>query len=592
MAAGKNRDRMEGALTPTPQQKGTNIGDIFVTYRYYLFYIVLFILCIFWIKKPLTEYLVGDASKFVLLIYSILGLTKTHLIDLPSGRDIWHPFLYQSILILTGKIFGVYLYKLRLIGVVCLIIDLYMLRKIANLMVDNQRDGRLLTFLSCLFFLMIPLTIDGALHIDIDNTIMLPLLLIFFYLFIRQEQTDDKRVRYRILSILMCFIMPLLLWSKLTTPLALPLTIGIFYILKNKPMSAVVFPISLVGIGGSIFALTWFFFCSYFNLPFLSIFERIMHVFFKGVNDSVNAEHFEFLRELTMIIFWNNIIISILLVVCLVLIIRQIIRKEKVEDPILFATIFTIIIGGTYLFVGGISYGIPKYHYPLTAFAALIISYFFRPYVDTLSVINAIYLLLGTMILSLFYFYVDDPIYLLTRGLKMRALSDLPYDPILYQIGTVSFVYLLPIFVSILLLAKSKRQYAIGLIFITVIAQMVGFNFKRSLAEYHTSHGYGYYGASDTYNKLLPMKSVLFSEGLIIAPFELLPTYALDETNMNFDQFKSHILEASPDAVVFGAPLNTVTQMKSFYLKADFNQFMEENYKLNRAGDYYLYLKK
>ena len=583
--------RMEGALIPTMHHKDETISGVFNTYRYYLFYIALFILCAFWIRKPLTEYLVGDSSKFVLLVYSVLGVSNTHLIDLSSGRDIWHPFLYQSILIATARLFGMELYKLRLIGLACLMIDLYMIRKIANLMVDNQREGRVLTFLACLFFLMIPLTIDGAMHIDIDTTVMLPLLLVFLYLFIRQEQAESMRDRYLIMVILMCFIMPLLLWSKLTTPLALPLAIGTFYVIRKRPLTAIIYPTLLLAIGGGIFLLTWYLFCYHFNLAFLSVFERMIRVFSIVSNESANAGYLKVFREFAMIVFWFNIIMSLLLIVCLCVVIRRVIRRETIRDPILFASILSFIIGGVYCLIGGISYGIPKYHYPLTALAALIVSYHLRPYCDRLSIKIPLSVLFAIIVVSVFYYYIEDPIYLLTRGIKLRAIDSTSFNPILNQLWIISFIYLLPFFISMVLWARSKRQYAVELILVVAMAQMVGFNFHKSQAAYHTSHGYGYYGASDVYRQLIPLNSVWFTEGVIISPFDILPPYALDETPMNYDEYRLRIVEKSPDAIVFGAPCSTVSQMKQFFLTPEFNRISREHYKLDTVGDYYIYVK-
>ena len=583
--------RMEGVLIPAMHYKEETISDVFNTYRYYFFYIALFILCAFWIRKPLTEYLVGDSSKFVLLVYSILGVSNTHLIDLSSGRDIWHPFLYQSILIATARLFGMELYKLRLVGLACLMIDLYMIRKLANLMVDNQREGRVLTFIACLCFLMMPLTIDGAMHIDIDTTVMLPLLLVFLYLFIRQEQAESMRDRYPIMLILMCFIMPLLLWSKLTTPLALPVAISIFYIIRNRPLTAIIYPILLMTIGGGIFFLTWYLFCNYFNLPFLSVFERVLRVFSIAANESANAGYLKLFRELAMTVFWYNIIISILLMVFLALVVRQVIRRETIRDPVLFISILSVIIGGVYCIIGGISYGIPKYHYPLTALAALIVSYHLRPYCDKLSIRKAYFILLAIILLSVFYYYIEDPIYLLTRGLKLRAIASMSYSPILNQLWIISFIYLLPFFISMVLWAGSKRQYAVELILVIAMAQMVGFNFHKSLATYHTSHGYGYYGASDVYKQLIPLNSVWFTEGVIISPFDILPLYALGETPTNYDEYRLRIVEETPDAIVFGAPCSTVSQMKGFFLTPELNKITREHYKLDTVGDYYIYVK-
>lgn len=253
-----------------------------------------------------------------------------------------------------------------------------------------------------------------------------------------------------------------------------------------------------------------------------------------------------------------------------------------------------MIVGVTYLFIGGISFGLAKYHYPLTAFIAITIAYYTYPYFDKLTVKKTALFLLATILVSIGYFYVEDPLYLLTRGLKLQGIWNLPYDPILKKLLIIALLYLTPCLISIYMIAKSKYRLALGVIVMLAVAQMIGFNFHKFQAAYHTSHGYGYYGAANAYQKISKMNSVIFSEGMIVAPFEPLPTYALDQAKYlnSLEQFKSYILKSRPEAVIFGAPFDMISQMKNVYMKPEFHKFMQNYYKLDITGDYYIYFKK
>lgn len=587
--------RMEGSLkfSPVSSQK-KNIGDVFLTYRYYFFCLALFTVFTFWIKKPLSEYLTGDASLFIVLVHSVLGLINTPLIDLQSGRDIWHPFLYQSLLILTGKIFGPELLKLRLIGLVCLVIDLYLIRKIANLLVDNQREGRVLTFLAYLLFLLIPLTIDGALHIDIDNTVMTPLLLAFFVFFIRYEQAENKQTARHALLMLMLVIMPLMLWSKLTTPLAVPAAVGLYYLIKKQIVKALALPILLLIVGGGIFMVTWYLFCYYFNLPFLWVFERYVMLTSSTAGTSATSGFMYHIRQIAMIAFWFNTTMVLLWLGCVFSVIRKSLLGKAIAAPLLFAVVLSVIAGMVYLFIGAISFGLAKYHFPLTALIAIIIAYCTYPLLDKLSIRTAVLSIPIILVVAIVYFFVEDPLYLLTRGLKLQAIENLSFQPVLIRLFIIFIFYLLPCVAGLFFVMKSKFRQASGILILLALAQMIGFNFHKSLSDYHTAHGYGYYGAAETYKKISSAKSVCFSEGMIIEPYGPLPTYRVDQAKYlnTSEKFKAYIAKSQPDAVVFGAPFDMISQMQNVYVKPEFHAFMQQSYKLDSIGDYYIYFKK
>ncbi|MBU0768053.1 MAG: hypothetical protein KJ687_03025, partial [Proteobacteria bacterium] len=105
---------------------------------------LLLVFSVSWIIKPLWEFSTNDSAVFVILVYKILGLDQTHLINLASGESIPHPLLYPIILTLTGKLFGAEVLWMRFVGLICLLIDIYLMRKITALMVDSEKKHHLL----------------------------------------------------------------------------------------------------------------------------------------------------------------------------------------------------------------------------------------------------------------------------------------------------------------------------------------------------------------------------------------------------------------------------------------------------------------
>ena len=569
-----------------------SFGGLCMTYHYYFFYLSLLICCLFWVINPLGEYLTGDATCFILFVYKVLDQSQPNLANLMQNYGILHPFLYPGILILIGKLFGVQLIGFRLFGVVCLLINLYLLRKIAHLMVENQRDGRVLTLLSYTLFLLIPYTIDGALHIDIDNTIILPIILFFVYFFAQVQVTSDGLRRKYIL--LTCIVLFLGFWAKLTTPLLLPISVGVFYMLKRKPLIAVIYPVGLVLIGGGFFLLTWFLFCTYFELPFSFIFEKIVKIFLNRGASSLTTDLREYIRQLSLIVFAFNPLIILSWLVSFVFMCRNYYHKKKINNTLLFVSILSIMIFVGYIIVGQTTYGVPKYHYPLTAMMALILAYHFYPLFNRLVVKQWGLPILLFMIFCIFYYKIGDPLYLINYSLKIQAMNGLSFHPVLVKLWIIVLAYFLPLLILMIWLTNTTKKGMVFIVlFVVILAQMTGLNFRQSFADYHVSYSYGYRGAADIYKYIPKSGRLFFPENIIIPPVKSVGGYDIDNMkSCNLKEWQLYVNERNPDAVIYGPALNTISQMKGLFLQPQFEQFMDINYVSVLKGDYNLYLKK
>jgi len=585
------RHRMGGAIF-NRHRSVQSFGDLCMTYHYYFFYLCLLICCLFWIIKPLGEYLTGDISHFILFVYKVLGQSQTNLTNLIQNHGIVHPFLYPGILILIGKLFGVQLIGFRLFGVVCLLTNLYLLRKIAHLMVENQRDSRVLTLLSYTLFLLMPYTINGAPNIDIDNTIILPIILFFVYFFAQVQVTSDGLRRKYIL--LTCFVLFLGFWAKLTTPLLLPISVGIFYLLKRKPLIAVISPVGLVLIGGSFFLLTWFLFCTYFELPFSFIFEKVVRIFLDRSTVSLTTDLREYIRQLSLIVFAFNPLIVLSWLVSFVFMYRNYYQKKTINNTLLFVSILSIMIFVGYIIVGKTTYGVPKYHYPLTAMMALILAYHFYPLFNRLVVKQWGLSILLFIISCIFYYKVGDPLYLINYGLKIQVMNGLSFYPVLVKLWIIALAYFLPLLLLMIWLTNTtKKNMVFIVLFVLILAQMTGLNFRQSFADYRVSYSYGYRGAADIYKYIPKTGRLFFPEGAIVPPVMSIGGYDIDNMkNCNLEEWELYVNERNPDAVIYGLALNTISQMKDLFLQPQFEQFMGLNYVSVLKGDYNLYLKK
>ncbi len=553
--------------------------------------LILTVFSVVWLVKPLWEYCVSDSAAFIVLVYKILGLNQAPMADLASGKDIWHPLLYLGLLTVTGKLFGVELLWMRLVGVICLLADLFLMWKITRFMAAATAERRLLFFVTAILFLLIPYTLVGGVHIDIDTSVLPTVLLLFSYLFARFQARGALSARG---LLLLSSILALAFWSKLTTPLAIPPALFFFYLAKRDLKHAILYP-TVILVGGSIlFLVTWYIFCAAFNLPFAPVLYRTFGIFLGSAGSTVSFDPRKYVRFLGIIVFWLNPLVVAAWIAATAAGFWDIVKGKAVHDTWLFLAILSAGVGFVYIFVGGVTFGVPKYHYPLCALISLLLAYRFCPFLVDLSVGRIGLMTLGALLLGAVYYRVGDPVYLLNYGLKMQALNAGSLYPVVKRLAWITLAYMMPAAVVSWMFFGSGRQKAVRLLLVLIAAQTIGFNFVKAQADYQVSYGYGYQGADLVYRQLPKAGSLYFAEWVMIPPRGSLVDYRLGEINRHLDLegWKKFITEKKPDALVFGPALNTIEQMRALYLKPELGEFMKGDYDLIPCGDYNLYRKR
>jgi 4-amino-4-deoxy-L-arabinose transferase-like glycosyltransferase len=166
-----------------------------------------------------------------------------------SQRDqwaLWHPPLYVYMLGVFAK-FGWTPAVLRLpglLGGLASALLTYLLARdlTRGPVVARQMAGACAVAL----FLLCPLAVQSALVVDIDFALLLPLTLLFLWLYVR-------RAPLRLLAVLF----GLLLWTKMTNPLPVLLVLVVWQLLRGQPRAAAMH-LSVIGLGGiALFIATW-----------------------------------------------------------------------------------------------------------------------------------------------------------------------------------------------------------------------------------------------------------------------------------------------------------------------------------------------
>lgn len=558
---------------------------------YGIFSFLLFIFSAVWLVKPLNEYLIGDSSMFILLIQKFFGYIQTPVVDFSSGASIWHPLLYPAVMTAFTKLFGPDLIWQRSVGLLCLAISLFLIIKIVNSVSRNVSEKRVIILLSCGIFILIPYGLIGSVHIDIDNTIITPILLLFIYFFSRFQNAENKsKIKF---YIALCLSLSLGLWAKLTTPLLLPPSIFLFYVIKRKPVKAFIYSAGLLLIGGGVFFFTWYFFCRALNLPYAGVFKRIFGVFFDKSADASQAGILSFARDIALLGFWFNPLLIVVWIKKSIDIIKDCLQKKSVNDIVLFVAILTMALFFGYILIGRIIFTVPKYHFPATILIAFSLALSIHAWFLDMKIKKYFMLASCMIILAICYYCIGDPIYLLTYQLKINALNNLSFQPVLLKMGGIFILYLLPLLVYLgFVLAKQPEKAKVALL-IGIMAQTCGFKFRQSFSEYRIGYAYGYKGEAEVLRRLPDKGIFLYPEGSIVAPEgKLKGTEILNFGGRSIEGWKNIVTQKKPEAIIIGQALCPLSTIKYLYENPEWKELMSKYYTMTDYADFRVFIKR
>ncbi len=510
------------------------------------------------------------------------------------------PF-YVSILSLIDNFFYFNQITARIVGIISFIITAILLYAVSLKVFKNDKDKYLIGILGVFFYSINPMVIQGSLLTDIDTTILLPFLLLFVYIFIALGDTHNK-AKYYILGTFFGFI----LWVKHTTPLALIPAIFIFYFLNRKFKEAIKASLSVLLIGLSLFIISLGIYCYFtkklFIAPFFHIKESMLGTSTFMLNSYFKSSILNIARIILRIILFVTPFYFLVYILGSVTRLRKIILEKRLND-VDFLLILSFIIFFSYLFVGGITYSFPKYHYPFISLMTIINAFFMLKKLK----FNKRFLLWLLPSLGVIVIYnivlVGDLLYLSDYAIRESLIkTGTIVNKIAMQLLLSAILYILP-FVLLLLIFKIKNK-ALAIyrtIFIWIVASCLSLNILQAKADYHTIYCYGGRGTKEAISFLkkinlktshiLATQDISFNinqERYLREPnYQLLNRYCLDPK-----KFIWFITDREADCIAFSISSNTVEQyLKVFHHSLVIN-FLEKDFKKKEIGSYTIWVRK
>jgi 4-amino-4-deoxy-L-arabinose transferase-like glycosyltransferase len=174
---------------------------------------------------------------------------------------LWHPPLYVYVLGLFARLGGWVPAVLRLPALVSGLATAVLVYLLARDLTRGPPSARRIAGgIAVALVLLCPLTIQSALILDIDFTLLVPLSVLFIWLYPRLEGTERAWLA-------LAPLFTVLLWSKMTNPLVLLAVTLVWQVLRGQPVRAVLHLVGIGALGAALFGLSWLLIGTWLGFP-------------------------------------------------------------------------------------------------------------------------------------------------------------------------------------------------------------------------------------------------------------------------------------------------------------------------------------
>lgn len=395
-----------------------------------------------------------------------------------THQGTFHPTLYIHSLALFIKAFGFSENIVRTFGAICVLISALLIIQIFRLLSTDKKPWLETVFLG--LFLLNPYTLANATLPDIDQTVLPIALLLFIYVSTKLALAKKLLVNKSILMLALLF--SLALWTKLTTPMILPVfLLCVAYISVKDIRKSLLVTLKTSALGAAIFGATYFLYGLILGLSTTFTYSFLLHSFTKGTESKgVIVGAFENLGNLNHFIFWPTIAVVILAGVASLVVL---LAKEKDERTYVKKILVLMALLTTLFYIALIAPfgGFHKYSFPV--FGILVLSIVFM--LDTFKKVKI------------------NWVYVVLAFLAGIVLVKLLKDSMYFAGVTFSYMWILPIVIIVAyltLINKATQRYAQS-VAILVIAFALGFQLYvsriQAVAPYPTKYLYGQMGIDE-----------------------------------------------------------------------------------------------
>ena len=508
--------------------------------------------------RPLTRTTM-DASRFA----SVDPTTDPLAGERETGYALWHPPLYLHLVALVFGLAGTGAAQARLIGLGCLLATILAIYLLSQAVFRDHADRRPIGLLAAFLFAVNPLAIQGALVVDIDNTLLTPALLLTLLAVVR-SLAAGRATRDLALGALVA----VLLWIKLTTPLALLLALAIFLAARDGMGAALRRTGVVAGVGVAGFLVTWIAYTDAHGLPAAKPFEHLLgSLVGAGPRGTLLTVAREAGLALARVALWVSPFLLLLWGLSLGRRALDLASSRALEaEDLLHLTAAIILVA--YLVVGRTTFGFPRYDYPVLPLLAILGA------ASSLAAWRTAAPrygrgLVATLVGAALVWLAGDPLLSTYSMVRARLVAGLALGDVIGRVLLQAVVLLLTPFVIASIGGGGGRRLARAALLplaVATVSYSLALDAIQARADYLVRYGYGGVGTREV---LAFLGREVAPEALILAPAELI--YGIGNRASPFPA--SGVWTSEPALVgalastrlrafVYGLPTNTIEQLR------------------------------
>ncbi len=496
------------------------------------------------------------------------------------------PHLFQFLHVVSFKLLGpgeisarasgVFVYALSVLAVFFSVLKLGAGEAAAN------RKAALTA--ACLFSVM-PLAVQGGLNLHPDAGLLVLLLLVSFFCFSRLYQ-DRGPAWGAIFSV----SLGLLFWVRLASPALSAAALSLFAFF-GRGRAAGLKSSAWAAAGALLFLASWGLYCSAHGVDFYGPFRYLCGAFAARVPGTPLELIRQPAESLVYVLLWTGTAGGALLAAHALSAAGEIPKRPW---PLEFAYLYlgSFLVAG-YLFVGGNTFGFPKYQAPGLALLCVFLGLRLAraglfPSLKHAALLIAVCAFLSAVVWG-------DALYFLRYRLRELLAAGSGVMPEAALLGARSLVFAGAVF---WLLSKFGRIYSKAVYSVlpaAAIGTALGLSVLQSFAGYQTNYAYG---AEKTAAAAEYVKSAVPEGAGVLAVSDILrllgrpPAEYVDDSVWND---RNRLLEAVRNpgtaAVVYSAATNTVRQVRTLETDPEISSELEKKFKKSRVGTAVIWLR-
>lgn len=509
-----------------------------------------------------------------------------------------HPPLYVYALAAVFKIFGPTTQAARLFGLLCVITTAFLVYLIFKEIFGHDKE--VAATLASLFYISNPLIIQGSLFLDIDNTILTALMMLFTFLYLKW-QSKIRLKQFLVLGVILCFIF----WCKATTPLVIIAAIFLFQIIAGNIKKSFYHTIVISFLGIGLFIVSLWIYCHITNNSyFLSyIFAPFTLAKDKQLSGTLFFSLLTIFKICLRLTLWLSPFLIVLVIGGLVGIIKKI-KQNKIYEPALFLIIYASIIFTVYLYVGG-SHIFPKYQVPLMPVLAILTTAALPFDFEKIKIKHALLFLSFIGLMVLYYIYiVRDPILSSNYKLKEAIIRGTVLSSgILKKITLQMIFYILPFCILWLISTFTSHKVSfykkfIYLLLIFMLSANLGLNVLQAKSNYNHMDHYGL-KEEQTQKVLKFIKAKVKPDEEIFAPVDInyfLGRYIFiytDIDSLSFpEKFMSRLNDKKIKCFVYRITNVSLSQIENVLRNKNVAEKLKRDFQYYGFGAYFIWWRK